>query len=176
MNGGAHGTETKDVLVSCRAVDRQGRIHPLDLADMNYTYRHCGAADDLIFTEALFQGEPGEKAPSWKRWKRWPPTARRSSRSRHGPAAQRSRTRRATAPGSWWMPRACAASASAACTCRKALQLPDQRRRCAGEDVETLGETVRARVKAQSGVQLDWEIIRLGVPLPGHTLGEALAM
>jgi UDP-N-acetylmuramate dehydrogenase len=45
----------------------------------------------------------------------------------------------------------------------------------AGEDVETLGETVRARVLAQSGVQLDWEIIRLGVPLPGKKRGPELA-
>ena len=44
-----------------------------------------------------------------------------------------------------------------------------------GEDVETLGETVRARVLATSGITLDWEIIRLGVPRPGRPIGEALA-
>ena len=44
-----------------------------------------------------------------------------------------------------------------------------------GEDVETLGETVRARVKAKSGVTLTWEIIRLGLPKPGRPVGEALA-
>jgi UDP-N-acetylmuramate dehydrogenase len=44
-----------------------------------------------------------------------------------------------------------------------------------GEDVERLGETVRARVKATSGVTLEWEIIRLGEPLPGRATGEALA-
>ena len=43
------------------------------------------------------------------------------------------------------------------------------------EDIETLGETVRARVKANSGITLNWEIIRLGEPLPGHGTGEALA-
>lgn len=42
------------------------------------------------------------------------------------------------------------------------------------EDIETLGETVRARVKANSGITLNWEIIRLGEPLPGHASGEAL--
>jgi UDP-N-acetylmuramate dehydrogenase len=42
--------------------------------------------------------------------------------------------------------------------------------------VEKLGETVRARVKSQSGIALDWEIIRLGVPKPGRPVGEALAM
>jgi UDP-N-acetylmuramate dehydrogenase len=45
-----------------------------------------------------------------------------------------------------------------------------------GEDVETLGETVRARVKATSGVALEWEIIRLGEPREGRPTGEALAV
>jgi len=44
-----------------------------------------------------------------------------------------------------------------------------------GEDIERLGETVRARVKQTSGVLLQWEIIRLGAPLPGRPTGEALA-
>jgi UDP-N-acetylmuramate dehydrogenase len=48
-------------------------------------------------------------------------------------------------------------------------------RQATGEDVEKLGETVRARVKAQSGIVLNWEIIRLGVPKPGRPIGEALA-
>ena len=62
MNGGAHGRETKEVVVEARAVDRQGRIHVLPVAELGYAYRHCGAPEDLIFTEALFQGEPGEPA------------------------------------------------------------------------------------------------------------------
>ena len=45
---------------SARAVDRAGSIHVLSLADLAYTYRHCGAPDDLIFTEALYQGTPGD--------------------------------------------------------------------------------------------------------------------
>ncbi|MGE0627670.1 MAG: UDP-N-acetylenolpyruvoylglucosamine reductase, partial [Hyphomicrobiaceae bacterium] len=44
------------------------------------------------------------------------------------------------------------------------------------EDIERLGETVRARVKETSGIQLEWEIIRLGVPLEGRASGEALAL
>ena len=59
MNGGAHGRETKEVLVEARAVDRKGGIHVLPVAELHYEYRHCGAPDDFIFTEALFQGEPG---------------------------------------------------------------------------------------------------------------------
>ena len=62
MNGGAYEGETKDVLVEARAVDRQGRIHTLNNADMHYTYRHCGAPEDFIFTEATFEGTPGDRA------------------------------------------------------------------------------------------------------------------
>src|SRR5262245_64144770 len=62
MNAGAHGRETKDVLIEARAVDRQGTIHVLSLADMHLTYRHCGVPTDWIFTEALYQGSAGDPA------------------------------------------------------------------------------------------------------------------
>ena len=61
MNGGAYGRETKDALIEARGVDRQGNIRVFSNADMHYTYRHCGAPDDVIFTQALFQGSPGDK-------------------------------------------------------------------------------------------------------------------
>ena len=62
MNGGAYGGETKDVLEAARGVDRAGRIIGFANADMHYTYRHCGAPDDVIFTEAVFQGRRGDPA------------------------------------------------------------------------------------------------------------------
>ena len=62
MNGGAYGRETKDALIEARGVDRQGRVRVFTNADMHYTYRHCGAPDDVIFTQALFQGAPGDPA------------------------------------------------------------------------------------------------------------------
>src|SRR5258708_4902522 len=60
MNGGAYGGETKDVLIDARGVDRAGGIVTHTNADMHYTYRHCGAPEDVIFTTALFQGRPGD--------------------------------------------------------------------------------------------------------------------
>ena len=60
MNGGAYGRETKDVLVEARCVSRAGDVKQLSVDDMAYSYRHCGAPEDLLFVEALFQGEPGE--------------------------------------------------------------------------------------------------------------------
>ena len=62
MNGGAYGRETKDALIEARGVDRAGKIRVFANGDMHYTYRHCGAPDDVIFTEALFQGTPGDPA------------------------------------------------------------------------------------------------------------------
>ncbi|MFL5168273.1 MAG: UDP-N-acetylmuramate dehydrogenase, partial [Microvirga sp.] len=62
MNGGAYGRETKDALIQARGVDRQGRVRVFSNGDMHYSYRHCGAPDDIVFTEALFQGTPGDAA------------------------------------------------------------------------------------------------------------------
>ena len=64
MNGGAYGGETADVLVAARALDRRGRAHVLDReADMGFTYRHCGAPEDLIFTRGrLRRARPGDPA------------------------------------------------------------------------------------------------------------------
>ncbi|PWT93878.1 MAG: UDP-N-acetylmuramate dehydrogenase, partial [Proteobacteria bacterium] len=62
MNGGAYGRETKDVLVEARGVDRAGKVRIFSNAEMGYTYRHCGAPEDFIFTQALFAGSPGDPA------------------------------------------------------------------------------------------------------------------
>jgi UDP-N-acetylmuramate dehydrogenase len=64
MNGGAYGGETRDVLVEARGVDRAGRIQTFANADMHYAYRHCGVAEDVIFTQALFAGSAGDGAPT----------------------------------------------------------------------------------------------------------------
>src|SRR5712692_5707532 len=60
MNGGAYGRETKDAVIEVRGMDRHGRVRVFTNCDMNYSYRHCGLSEDIIFTEALFQGTPGD--------------------------------------------------------------------------------------------------------------------
>jgi UDP-N-acetylmuramate dehydrogenase len=166
MNGGAYGGETKDVLVSARAVDRTGEIHVLSNADMHYTYRHCGAPEDFIFTEATFEGRAGDRAVIAAEMDK-------ITESREATQPIKSRTGGSTfknPPG------------------HKAWQLIDKAG-CRGlivggaqvselhcnflinqgtataADIENLGETVRKRVKESSGVDLDWEIKRIGVPL-----------
>src|SRR5271155_5899149 len=62
MNGGAYGGETKDILFEARGVDRRGAVRIYNNADMGFSYRHCSVADDVIFTQALFQGVLGDAA------------------------------------------------------------------------------------------------------------------
>ena len=165
MNGGAHGRETKEVAIEARAVDRTGDVHVLPVAELHYDYRHCGAPEDFIFTEALFQGEPGEPAKI---------LAEMEDIAAYREQAQpiKSRTGGSTfknPPGkkAWQL--------IDAAGCR-GLMVGDAKvsemhcnflineGKASGADLEELGETVRARVKETSGVELEWEIKRLGVP------------
>lgn len=61
MNAGANGVETRERVVEVRALDRKGEVHVLSNADMGYAYRHSSASPDLIFTSVLFEGVPGER-------------------------------------------------------------------------------------------------------------------
>jgi UDP-N-acetylmuramate dehydrogenase len=165
MNGGAHGRETQEVLAKARAVDRNGDIHVLPVAELNYAYRHCGAPDDYIFTEALYQGEPGDPVKI---------LAEMDDIAAYREEVQpiKSRTGGSTfknPPGhkAWQL--------IDAAGCR-GLTVGDAKvsemhcnflineGNASGADLETLGETVRARVKKNSGVELEWEIKRLGIP------------
>jgi len=165
MNGGAHGRETCEVLVEARAVDRQGNIHVMPVADLHYSYRHCGMPEDFIFTEALFQGEPGDPAKILVEMDE-------IAAYREEVQPIKSRTGGSTfknPPGhkSWQL--------IDAAGCR-GLTVGDSKvsemhcnflineGNATAADIETLGETVRARVKETSGVELEWEIKRLGIP------------
>lgn len=165
MNGGAHGRETSEVLMEARAVDRKGDIHVLSVAELHYAYRHCGAPEDFIFTEARFQGEPGDPAAI---------LAEMDGIAAYREEVQpiKSRTGGSTfknPPGrkAWQL--------IDAAGCR-GLSIGDAKvsemhcnflineGNATGADLESLGETVRARVKQTSGIELEWEIKRLGIP------------
>jgi UDP-N-acetylmuramate dehydrogenase len=175
MNAGAHGRETKDVLVEARAVDRQGNIHVLSLADMHLTYRHCGVPADWIFTEALYQGSPGDPAQILEQMAEVAqyreanqPIKERTGGSTFKNPAGSSAWKLIDAAGCRGLRVGGAKVSEMHCN----FLIND--RNASGEDIERLGETVRARVKASSGVMLSWEIIRLGLPLEGRPTGEAL--
>jgi UDP-N-acetylmuramate dehydrogenase len=164
MNGGAYGGETKDILIEARGVDRAGNVHVLASADMHYSYRHCGAPEDVIFTQALFAGRPGDA-------EKIAAEMDKITESREATQPIKSRTGGSTfknPPGgkAWQL--------IDAAGCR-GLRLGDAQvseMHCnflinlgsaTAADIETLGETVRARVKESSGVELEWEIKRIGL-------------
>jgi UDP-N-acetylmuramate dehydrogenase len=165
MNGGAYGGETKDVLVETRAVDRQGNIHVLTNADMKYTYRHCGAPEDLIFTEALLQGKPGNQDDIVA-------AMNKITESREATQPVKSRTGGSTfknPPGqkSWQLidkagMRGFSVGPAKVSELHCNFLINEGGAKAA--QIEELGETVRAKVKATSGVDLDWEIKRIGLP------------
>jgi len=165
MNGGAYKGETKDVLVEARAVDRQGRIHTLSNADMHYTYRHCGAPEDFIFTQATFAGTPGDPAAIAAEMDK-------ITESREATQPIKSRTGGSTfknPPGgkAWQLIDAAGCrglvvggAQVSELHCNFLINLGT----ATAADIETLGETVRKRVNKSSGVDLEWEIKRIGIP------------
>ena len=164
MNGGAYGRETKDALIEARAVDRAGRVHVLGNADMRFAYRRCGAPDDYIFTQATFRGERDDPAVIAAEMDK-------ITEAREATQPVKSRTGGSTfknPPGqkAWQL--------IDAAGCR-GLRLGDAQvseMHCnflinlgsaTAADIETLGETVRRRVKEHAGVDLEWEIKRIGM-------------
>jgi UDP-N-acetylmuramate dehydrogenase len=165
MNGGAYGGETKDVLVEARGIDRAGRIRLYTLADMGFTYRHCAVPDDVIFTQALFQGHPGEpevilsqmSAITEARAATQPVNTRTGGSTFKNPPGAKAweLVDRAGCRGL----RIGGAQVSEL-HCNFLIAHPG----ASAADVEALGEEVRRRVKEASGVSLDWEIRRIGAP------------
>jgi UDP-N-acetylmuramate dehydrogenase len=164
MNAGAYGAETRDVLVSSRGVDRTGKIVEFSKADMGFSYRHCGVADDVIFTHAVFAGAAGDPQTIF---------AEMAEITRARSSAQPVNTR--TGGSTFKNPpghKAWELIDKAGC---RALALGDaqvsklhcnfliNRGKATSADLETLGELVRARVLETSGIALEWEILRVGV-------------
>jgi UDP-N-acetylmuramate dehydrogenase len=163
MNGGAYGGETRDILVEARGVDRAGNVRIFANADMHYTYRHCGAPEDVIFTQALLQGRPGDAAAIAVEMDK-------ITSSREATQPIKSRTGGSTfknPPGqkAWQL--------IDAAGCRGLVVGDAQvspmhcnflinRGNASATDIEALGEEVRRRVREQSGVELEWEIKRIG--------------
>lgn len=171
MNGGAYGRELSDVAVSATALDRQGREHVLDRGALGLTYRHCAVPEDWIFTGATLRGHPGDPAGIGHRM-------HEISSARADSQPVRARTGGSTfanPPGE----KAWALIDRAGCRglmiggaqvsekhCNFLLNLGS----ATADDLESLGEEVRRRVYETSGIELRWEIRRIGVPAPGKTI------
>jgi UDP-N-acetylmuramate dehydrogenase len=163
MNGGAYGGETKDVLLETRGIDRQGNLRTFSNGEMGFSYRHCSAPDDVIFTAAVLQGRAGE------------------AEQIAGEMATIKKKREATQPrnrtgGSTFKnpPGHSAWKLVDEAGCRGltigGAQVSELHSNflinlgsASAADIETLGETVREKVKENSGIDLEWEIKRVGV-------------
>ena len=164
MNAGANGAETKDVLLDATGIDRKGDIHTFSNDGMKFVYRNSGVDPSITFTSARFRGHPA--APEAIR-------ARMTEVQTHRETAQpiREKTGGSTfknPPGnSAW-------KLIDAAGCRGlrvgGAQVSDMHcnflintGNATAHDIETLGETVRERVKQNSGIELHWEIKRIGI-------------
>lgn len=165
MNGGAYGREVKDVLVDCEVVDRKGQLHTLGLADLGYTYRHSDLADGMVVVAARFRGEPGE------------PEAIQAEMDRISAAREASQPLRSKTGGSTFKNpdghKAWALVDAAGCrgltlggaqVSEKHTNFLINTGEATSSEIEALGEEVRSRVKQTQGVELEWEIKRVGRP------------
>ena len=163
MNAGAYGREIADVLIDAEAVDGAGNVHQLKASELGFGYRHCGVPEDWIFIAARLQGRPADSGEI--------------SRRMDDIQAERETTQPIKTPTG--------GSTFANPEGMKAWELIEQAgcrglRRGAAQvsvlhcnflinaggataaDLEGLGEDVRRRVFDDSGVNLEWEIRRLG--------------
>jgi UDP-N-acetylmuramate dehydrogenase len=166
MNGGAYGTETRDVLIEARGVDRAGNIRAYTNADMNFGYRHCGVADDVVFTQALYQGRPGDRsaiaaemeAITAKREETQPVKSRTGGSTFKNPLPHKA-WQLIDAAGCRGL--AIGGAQVSALHCNFLINLGN----ATAADIEALGEEVRRRVREQNGIDLEWEIKRIGTNL-----------
>ncbi|AMA56548.1 UDP-N-acetylmuramate dehydrogenase [Bradyrhizobium sp. CCGE-LA001] len=164
MNAGANGGETKDVLIEARGVGRDGSKHVFSNADMKFVYRNSGVDPSIIFTSARFRGEIRDADAI---------RARMAEVQSHRETAQpiREKTGGSTfknPPGhsAWKLVDAAGCrglriggAQVSEMHCNFLINTGD----ATAHDIEMLGETVRERVKANSGIELHWEIKRIGV-------------
>ncbi len=166
MNGGAYGTETKDVLIEARGVDRSGNVRVITHAEMHFGYRQCGVSDDVVFTEALLQGRPGDPAAiaaemdeiTAKRETTQPVKSRTGGSTFKNPLPHRA-WQLIDAAGCRGLTRGGAQVSEL--HCNFLINLGN----ATAADIEALGEEVRSRVREQNGIELEWEIKRIGIKL-----------
>jgi UDP-N-acetylmuramate dehydrogenase len=175
MNAGANGVETRERVVEVRALDRRGELHILKNADMGYAYRHSSAPRDLIFTSAVLDGFPEERATI---------KAAMDAVQHHRETVQPIREK--TGGSTFKNPAGTSAWKEIDKAGCRGLMIGGAQMSpmhcnfmintgsATGYDLEFLGETVRARVLEHSGIRLEWEIKRIGEFRPGRAIDEFL--
>ena len=163
MNGGAYGGEVKDILVDCDVVLRSGERVTLPVAELHYTYRHSELPDGAIVVAARFRGRPGEPAAIQAEMDR-------ISASREASQPLRSKTGGSTfknPPGekAWELVDRAGCRGlqlGGAQVSEKHTNFLINTGEATSAEIEALGDEVRRRVKDNSGVELEWEIQRVG--------------
>ena len=184
MNAGCYGSETKDVLVEAYALDRQGRRTTLSNADLGYSYRRSAraAAEPLIFLGGLFQGQPDDPAAIEARMAEI--TARRETTQPIREKTGGSTFKNPPGHSSWklvdeagWRGKPFSVSGQGGGAMFSPLHsnFLINTGEATAADLEGLGEAVRADVKAKFGVDLEWEIKRIGKPSRGNLQPERKA-
>lgn len=169
MNAGAYGGEFKDVVKTATALDRNGKIHHATPDEMGMGYRHSNAPEDWIFTRATLRASSGIEADIRSSMKEIA-----SSRGTAQPRGVRTGGSTFANPegGKAWQ-----LIDSAQCRGLKNGKAMVSDKHCnflvntggaTAKDIEDLAEDVRGRVKANSGVDLRWEIRRVGTPNPDN--------
>ena len=163
MNAGAYGREAGDILIEAKVVLRDGTVETWPLDKLGYTYRHSEVPEGAVVIEALFQGTSGDSAEIGAEMDR-------IAAEREASQPLRSRTGGSTFKNpdgnkAWKL------VDEAGCRgltiggaqvsekhCNFLLNLGT----ATSADIEALGEEVRRRVLAKSGITLEWEIQRIG--------------
>ena len=171
MNAGCYGAETKDILVSAWGLTRAGERVDYALADFGYTYRHSEAPADIIWIEATYRGTPDDPETVAARIAEI--TARREQTQPIRDKTGGSTFKNPPGHSSWklvdeagWRGKLFTATGGGAMFSELHSNFMINPGEATAADIEGLGEAVRADVLAKTGVQLDWEIKRIGRPAP----------
>ena len=171
MNAGAYDTEIKDRFISCRAVDRKGTIHTLSLNEMGFSYRHCDIDPSWIFLDGTFKGVL-ETNPDAVNGIHDRMTDIQEKRTESQPTKSRTggSTFKNPYPHSAWQLIDDAGmrgySLGGAKVSEKHCNFLINTGNATASDLENLGELVRDKVRQKSGIDLHWEIKRVGKEQP----------
>ena len=169
MNAGCYGSETKDILVSARGVNRKGEKVEMTVEEFGYTYRHSNAPADIIWTEATYRGTADEPeavaariAEITERREKTQPIREKTGGSTFKNPEGNSSWKLVDEAG--WRGKLFKMTGGGAKFSELHSNFMINPGEATAADLEGLGETVRQDVFSKTGVQLSWEIKRIGRP------------
>ena len=170
MNAGAYGREMREVVIAAEALDETGRLRRLSNESMGFTYRGCGVPGDWVFVRAVLRAEPGDLEKIAQRISEIQ-AARESTQPTRGRTGG-STFKNPSIEKAWVL------IDRAGCRGMRRGDAMVSEKHCnflintgsaTAFDLESLGEDVRRLVRERTGVELEWEILRLGDPRPGRS-------